>query len=787
MAAALDLHTSRARQARAGRAIGKTGAGLLTILAVLLVAGGIALIVLHHHYGISLLGLGLLVYMPAAWWQRQLKELPVTGSSFNDRLAVGVLTRLKPKTTYTPRTLWQALTADWQVIFLCNHLLIPGQLVAEVLGDDAAALPAALNAAEQLAADTSSQAIEPYHIAAGLLLSSPAIHELLSKAKLGDNDVRAVAGWLARGLAAMRRERPRFGGIARDWTSGFTPRLERFGHNLSQEIERHSLNFGSLAESQPVQAVTGAFRQGATALALIGPDGIGKTSAAYALAQNLLAEDRDPTLKHQQVIGLDASAIISVARHPGELEYIVSSLLNEAVHAGNVVLFIDDAHLFLSGGTGAFDASQLLLPALQSRAIRIVLALAPAEYQQLKSFNASLAGLITPIMLKEPDEATTLEILADNAAGLETHSHCLIAYEALKEAYRLSQRYDQDAANPGKAIRLLEQSLSHADNGLVNAASVQAAIEQATGVKASSAAPAEADQLLHLEDEIHQRMINQSRAVSVVSNALRRARAGVASPNRPIGSFLFLGPTGVGKTELAKSIAAVYFGDEARLIRLDMSEYQRPEDVARLLSSGQGETSSLILQVRQQPFSVVLLDEIEKAHPNILNLLLQLLDEGQLTDSQGRATSFKDAIVITTSNAGADTIRQKIEQGAQLEDFEQQFTDELINSGQFKPELLNRFDEIVLFRPLKPDELAQVVRLMLAEVNQNLAKQNIAVELTDAAINKIVEQGNDPRLGARPMRRAIQRLVEDTVAQKILAGAANPGDKITLDAPDLSS
>jgi ATP-dependent Clp protease ATP-binding subunit ClpC len=364
----------------------------------------------------------------------------------------------------------------------------------------------------------------------------------------------------------------------------------------------------------------------------------------------------------------------------------------------------------------------------------------------------------------------------------------IITYDAIKEAYALSGRYELDMAYPGKAIRLLEQALGHAvQQKVVTAQSVQAAIEQTTGVKAGTAAPAEADQLLHLEDRIHQRMINQSRAVSVVANALRRARAGVANPNRPIGSFLFLGPTGVGKTELAKAIAATYFGSEQNMIRLDMSEYQQESDVARLLSGGEQEASSLILRVRQQPFSVVLLDEIEKAHPNILNLLLQLLDEGQLTDLQGRRVSFKDAVVIATSNAGADHIRARIEQGQQLEDFEIELTDQLISSGQFRPELLNRFDEIVLFRPLNASELAQVVRLMLGSINKTLANQNISVELTDAAIAQIVAVGNDPRLGARPMRRALQRAVENTVANKILRGEVQPGSRVTLDAPDLQT
>jgi ATP-dependent Clp protease ATP-binding subunit ClpA len=233
-------------------------------------------------------------------------------------------------------------------------------------------------------------------------------------------------------------------------------------------------------------------------------------------------------------------------------------------------------------------------------------------------------------------------------------------------------------------------------------------------------------------------------------------------------------------------VAATYFGAESSMVRLDMSEYQQPDDVQRLLSTGAEATNSLLMAVRAQPFSVVLLDEIEKAHPNILNLLLQLLDEGQLTDAAGKPASFKDCVIIATSNAGAQTIRDKIAKGETLESFASQFTDELIKSGQFKPELLNRFDEMVLFRPLNPEELAQVVQLMVGEVNKTLANQNISIELTPAAIAKIVEKGNDPRLGARPMRRTLQKAVEDTVAQKILKGESKAGDRITLDAPDLT-
>ena len=284
-------------------------------------------------------------------------------------------------------------------------------------------------------------------------------------------------------------------------------------------------------------------------------------------------------------------------------------------------------------------------------------------------------------------------------------------------------------------------------------------------------------------------MINQIHAVSTVAEALRRSRAGVRDPKRPAGSFLLLGPTGVGKTELARSLAVVYFGCEQNMIRLDMSEYQQPSDVARILEapSARGQGSVLLRDIAAHPFSVVLLDEIEKAHPDILNLLLQLIDEGNLTDTNGKSVSFKEAIIIATSNAGADEIRERITRGEELAKFKAEFTDHLISSGAFKPELLNRFDDIVLFRPLTPEELAQVVRVMLASLNRTLASQNIAVELTEAAVQFIVEKGYDPRLGARPMRRALQQYVENTISRQILTEEAQAGSTITLDKLDLEA
>ena len=782
----LNLRSNRAKTARFAVGFGKTGQSLSRWSAII----GIGLaVLLAAALGASLmsgllLSLSLVLLMLSIWYERYLKDMQPSGEDYTSRLTTDALGHLKSSKPISPKSLWSAYEKHWQGRFISNRLLLHSDSIEMLMSDDETMTTSVLQAADQLK-ESSSQLVDVRHIVVALLLTNESVKSVLQRVALQESDVRNVLDWLDRAIAVMRADKPYYGGIGRDWATGFTPRLNAFGANISQAIQRGGAHFGTLLESPGVHAIRGALSQGASTIALIGGSGAGKTSHIYALAQSLLAESKDPQLRHKQVVGLDASSIISSARHPGDMEHIMNTLLNEAHHAGNIILYLDNAELFFQDGHGSFDATRLLQPAAQSKTIKIVMAMTPRDYQMLKNQNPSFASVLTPVNMQEPDERTAQEILEDTALTFEHRQKTFISYQAVKAAIPLSDRYFQDIARPGRGIRLLEQALAYPDNGVITDESIKQSIEGTQGVKLSAASQAESETLLNLEDELHKRMINQSRAVSVVSSALRRARAGVTNPNRPLGSFLFLGPTGVGKTELAKALSATNFGSQEAMIRLDMSEYQHENDVARLLSDGADASNSLLMQIRQQPYSVVLLDEIEKAHPNILNLLLQLLDEGQLSDNAGKAASFKDAIIIATSNAGAQSIREQIEAGKQLEDFEEEFTNQLINSGQFKPELLNRFDEIVLFRPLTQEELTQVVTLMMQEVNRTLSTQNIHVSLTPAATTKIVELGYDPRLGARPMRRVVQRTVEDTIAKKILAKEVNAGDNITLDEPDI--
>ena len=783
----LNIRALRARKARAASRVSDQAwrAGLVVLL--LSALGSIGLLALEEtrRWGYIWLGLTLAGLTLALWYKRDLKDLPpkVPAGSLDDLLEPALLAEISRHAQLNPQTAWEAAVKVWEGRFLVNHLLLDSAQIKQRLSTQAADMPAVWQAASAYAFKDNSAELTGTALAAGLITGSPAVQQYLLTINLKPEEVAEACGWAQRLIRFINQPKPYFGGIGRDWATGFTPTLDQFGDNISRMIEAGGGHFHTLAHADVLDSVVHSLSQGSGGLALVGPTGAGKTGLASALAQRLL-EGRDQALRYYQLVSLDASAILSASGK--ELEKIVLMLLGEAARAGNIIIFLDEASLFFGKGAGAFDMSQILLPVLQNRQVLIVAAFTPNDWQALRAANESLAANMAVVNINEPSSEVTMDILEDTALTLEARNQILISYQAVREAYRLSGQYSQEVAYPGRAIDMLEQAVPYAEGKVITAASVQTAVEKTKGVKVAKADAPETDVLLHLEERIHQRMINQEPAVGVVAAALRRGRAGVASPNRPTGSFLFLGPTGVGKTELARSLAATYFGDEHQMIRLDMTEYQQDEDVARLLEAGGDVNKSLILSIRQQPFSVVLLDEVEKAHPNVLNLLLQLLDEGQLSDNTGKPASFKSAIIIATSNAGSAEITQRVGAGENLQNFERPLIDKLIADGTFRAELVNRFDEIVLFRPLDSRELTQVAGLMLAGVNKTLANQNVEVHLTEAALAVIVKAGYDPQFGARPMRRVIQNMVEDAVATRILGGQAQPGTVITLDAGDLA-
>jgi ATP-dependent Clp protease ATP-binding subunit ClpC len=782
----LNLNSLRSKRAQLSSRIGKLGFEIMVALTWLFGAITVYFFLqdgMDGKTGYLFLSATLIIFSLAIWdkWDLQKIKPIKKAKTLDDILEPRLLAEFKRGAKVTPKSAWLAASKEWQALFLCNHLVIDPNQIKQLLPDDEQNMHIVWQTAHDLRDRAKSDELHAGTLAAALMASSVDVMRYLESQDLKLDDVAEVYAWLERLHKFINQPKPYFGGIGRDWAAGFTPTLDRFAANVSREVESGNVHFHTLAHEDILEPIIHNLNSGS--VAIVGEAGAGKSSLVYALAERLL-EARDPSLKYYQIFALDSSAILSEAKD--SLERICLSLFAEAVHARNVIIFLDDAKAFFNPGTGSFDAGQIISPLLQNRSIKIIAALTPDDFQQLKNTNSEIAAHMPTVAVTEPDKPTTMEVLEDSALTLEAQNKFIVSYQAVKEAYRLSNQYMQDLSQPGKSINLLQQAIPYAAPKLMTAESIQTAVEKTKGVKVAKVQAPEADVLLHLEDKIHERMINQVRAVKVVASALRRGRAGVSDPKRPIGSFLFLGPTGVGKTELARSLAATYFGDEHKMIRLDMSEFQQESDVSRLLATGGSNSKSLILQIREQPFSVVLLDEVEKAHQNILNLLLQMLDEGQLTDEKGHGASFKNAIIIATSNAGSTDIAERVGKGEQLEAFERPLIEKLIHEGQFKAELINRFDETVLFRPLNKQELAKVAGLMLEDVNKTLSNQNISVKLTDAALQKVVQTGYDPEFGARPMRRALQKLVEDAVAKKVLSNEAKPGSSITLDVADLS-
>jgi ATP-dependent Clp protease ATP-binding subunit ClpC len=729
-------------------------------------------------------------WMVAAW-SRSLRAIPpaVSPQNVDDILDVDILGVL-PKDV-SPKQLAEIVAGLGGGKFFALRFRLGDRFLSSLASSNPADTARVWQEAESLRTAQNLPAISTATLTAALIRTLPNVDQPLASVHLGLDDITAGVGWYThlQALVAAHHTKKHDGGIGRDWAFGYTPLLDHFGHNLS-------LYPGTLAADLPSRmALAGQMlhllaQAGRHNVALVGGLGAGKSTVVHALAKKLLQADPSVPreLHFHQVISLDPSSLISQAKGRGELEELVQSICAEALHAKNIILFLDDAQLFFEDGNGAVNLSNVLMPMLEGGALQLVLAMDEQRWVKISQANPALTQHLNRVMVPPTDELETLLVMQDQAVMYEYQQKVVYTYQALESAYRLSSRYVSEQVMPGRALKLLESAANCAENGLITAHSVEQAIEQTQGVKVGTAdSSQERETLLNLEDLIHKRMINQTRAVQVVSDALRRARAGVRQSTRPIGTFLFLGPTGVGKTELAKSVAAVFFNGEDNIVRVDLNEYSGDGDVARLIADAGVDQHSLTAQIARNPFSVVLLDEIEKAHPNVLNVLLQLLDEGILRDINNREVSFRDAVIIATSNAGADRIREHIEAGEQLEQVEEQFVNELISANIFRPEFLNRFDEIVLFRPLTPDELMQVIDLILQGVNKTLASQKVSVAVDEDAKRLLVNSGYDPRLGARPMRRVVQRVVENIVANQMLSQQVVAGGQVHVTAADVQT
>lgn len=550
-------------------------------------------------------------------------------------------------------------------------------------------------------------------------------------------------------------------------------------------------------------------------------------------------------MRNVRVLKLDMGRLVAGTRFRGDFEERLKRLLDELKRKkGEVILFIDEVHTVVGAGAaeGALDAANIMKPELTTGEIQIIGATTVEEYRKYIEKDRALERRFQPVIVEEPTVEQTIEILKGLRKVFEEHHHVKITDDALETAAKLSARYITNRFLPDKAVDLIDEAAAYVrlessypseellkleeeiknleekiNDAVVKGEYEEAAklkvelqrlkneyeekrkkqekvepvvdenvvariVEQWTGIPVSRIMESEREKLLKLEEFIHQRLVNQEEAVKIVARTIRRARVGIKNPRRPIGVFLFLGPTGVGKTELARTLADVLFGSEDAMIRLDMSEYMEKHSVARLIGAPPGyvgyeEGGQLTEAVRKRPYSVILLDEIEKAHPDVFNILLQVFEDGRLTDGKGNTVDFRNTIIIMTSNIGSEKILEMSENGVRIE-----IERELRNT--FKPEFLNRIDAIVYFKPLTMEEVKKIVEIMVRQLQEILKEKNISIELTERAKDYLAEAGYVPSLGARPLRRIIELELESMIADKILEGEIKEGDRVLVDADE---
>ena len=526
---------------------------------------------------------------------------------------------------------------------------------------------------------------------------------------------------------------------------------------------------------------------------LIGEPGVGKTAVAEGIAAYIAGSDAPDSMAGKRLVALDLPALLAGTKYRGDFEERVKAVLKDVKKAGDVILFIDEMHTMIGAGSaeGAIDAANILKPALGRGEVQIIGATTPEEYRRHIEKDAALERRFQPVKVAEPSRSDSLKMLGAVRQGLEKHHGVKISDAALTAAVDLSARYINDQFLPDKAIDLADEAAAHirvSGGGLVTAEDIAAVVSLWTGIPVANLSADETKRLRNMESILHRRVIGQNEAVTAVSRAIRRGRVGLSDPDRPIGSFLFLGPTGVGKTELCRALAEVVFGESEAMIRLDMSEYMEKHAVSKLIGSPPGyvgyeDGGQLTERVRRKPWSVVLFDEIEKAHEDVWGILLQIMDDGRLTDSAGRVVSFRNTIIVMTSNVGAKSIsdgRPRMgftpDGGDEAQLMRARINEELRRT--FKPEFLNRIDETIVFRRLSRAEIRSIAERMLLTVAERFKALGMTLSVPDQVVDFLAERGYDEKYGARPLRRAIRSMIEDKAAELMLTDSLGRGDTV---------
>ena len=526
---------------------------------------------------------------------------------------------------------------------------------------------------------------------------------------------------------------------------------------------------------------------------LIGEPGVGKTAVAEGIAAYIAGSDAPDSMAGKRLVALDLPALLAGTKYRGDFEERVKAVLKDVKKAGDVILFIDEMHTMIGAGSaeGAIDAAHILKPALGRGEVQIIGATTPEEYRRHIEKDAALERRFQPVKIAEPSRGDSLKMLGAVRQSLEKHHGVKISDAALTAAVDLSARYINDRFLPDKAIDLADEAAAHirvSGGGLVTAEDIAGIVSMWTGIPVANLSADETKRLCNMESILHRRVIGQNEAVTAVSRAIRRGRVGLSDPDRPIGSFLFLGPTGVGKTELCRALAEAVFGESDAMIRLDMSEYMEKHAVSKLIGSPPGyvgyeDGGQLTERVRRKPWSVVLFDEIEKAHEDVWGILLQIMDDGRLTDSAGRVVSFRNTIIVMTSNVGAKSIsdgRPRMgftpDGGDEAQLMRTRINEELRRT--FKPEFLNRIDETIVFRRLSRAEIRSIAERMLLTVAERFKALGMTLSVPDQVVDFLAERGYDEKYGARPLRRAIRSMIEDKAAELMLTDSLGRGDTV---------
>ena len=526
---------------------------------------------------------------------------------------------------------------------------------------------------------------------------------------------------------------------------------------------------------------------------LIGEPGVGKTAVAEGIAAYIAGSDAPDSMAGKRLVALDLPALLAGTKYRGDFEERVKAVLKDVKKAGDVILFIDEMHTMIGAGSaeGAIDAANILKPALGRGEVQIIGATTPEEYRRHIEKDAALERRFQPVKIAEPSRSDSLKMLGAVRQSLEKHHGVKISDAALTAAVDLSARYINDRFLPDKAIDLADEAAAHirvSGGGLVTAEDIAGIVSMWTGIPVANLSADETKRLCNMESILHRRVIGQNEAVTAVSRAIRRGRVGLSDPDRPIGSFLFLGPTGVGKTELCRALAEAVFGESDAMIRLDMSEYMEKHAVSKLIGSPPGyvgyeDGGQLTERVRRKPWSVVLFDEIEKAHEDVWSILLQIMDDGRLTDSAGRVVSFRNTIIVMTSNVGAKSIsdgRPRMgftpDGGDEAQLMRARINEELRRT--FKPEFLNRIDETIVFRRLSRAEIRSIAERMLLTVAERFKALGMTLSVPDQVVDFLAERGYDEKYGARPLRRAIRSMIEDKAAELMLTDSLGRGDTV---------